>query len=536
MRSSLSLKNIFKRKSNWPKIFTDRPVVFRLRIAPEEEMDLIRDPIYGFIEVPRVIRPLLDAPEVQRLRWVSQLPLEQMVYPSAQHSRFEHSLGVMYLSMIVANTLLVDPISRKRIEQGLKEDGDLMEGWEQYFVLCAGIVGLLHDVGHAPFSHTFEEALRGLPQEDFSFHHETLGFVLASRLLREYTPQIKGTHDEKTWSIFKDFTLNALNKEKTITEIPSLAKILRSIVDGPIDTDKGDYLLRDAYHCGVPYGKYDVERLWRFVRLSSDFTLGVHPKGAIEAWTLRFARYKMFQNVYWHHVRDITDALLVDALQLAFKASEKNAIPDLCPIHLPLRSNATLTDDEIHFFLLWTDTSLFRVLERISKNRDLTKTLAEENRRKMMEILDWIPKRDLPKRLFKYPSSISIPMERDRIKPYHNQIYGEVQRVLEQYTPARDPRTWIVYHEIQPFPLLDSDTLLIHVIPDSGEEIPLPGFLGFFSQLSQGKEEPKPTPEDFAESYGTEIRIFSKERPSQHLSYKELRQAVLSVIQRSIPQ
>lgn len=523
--------------------------MFRLRIVPGKDVDLIRDPIYGFVEVPRILRPLLDAPEVQRLRWVSQLPLEQMVYPSAQHSRFEHSLGVMYLSMIVANTLLLDPISRERIVQSLKEDlkeelkkeRGLPEDWEEYFVLSAGIMGLLHDVGHAPFSHTFEEALRRLPREKFFFHHETLSFVLAKKLLSVYTPQPKLSSEG--WELFKDSILYALNKEKSFTEIPFVARILRSIVDGPIDTDKGDYLLRDAYHCGVSYGIYDAERLWRFIRLSSDFTLGVHPKGAIEAWTLRFARYKMFQNVYWHHVRDITDELLVDALKLAFMAIEKfrdksiqegdqeNYLPDLCPVRLPLKSNATLTDDEMHRFLLWTDTSLFRALERISTDSKLMKTLGEDDQRKMMEILDWIPKRDLPKRLFKFPSSISTPMERDRIDPYHDQIREEVQRVLEQRSPVKNPHVWVVCREIQPFPLLDRDTLMIRVVLNFDEEIALPKFLGFYDQLSRGKEEVGFAPEDLAESYGTEIRIFIRE-PLKRPQHEEIRKAVLSVIQR----
>lgn len=502
--------------------------MFRLHHIPGN-IDLIRDPIYGFIEVPRVLRPLIDAPEVQRLRWVSQLPLEQMVYPSAQHSRFEHSLGVMYLSMVVATTLLDDEVSHDRIRDTLFSKLPQHDQWKTYFVLSAGIVGLLHDVGHAPFSHTFEEAVRGLPREGFSFHHETLSFVIAKELLKnDFLKLQQEPSNERLWSDYKRFILYALNKEKSVTEIPPIARILRSIVDGPIDTDKGDYLLRDAYHCGVNYGTYDIERLWRFVRISESFTLGVHPKGALEAWTLRFARYKMFQNVYWHHVRDITDALLVDAIQSAFmvlserreeREENKNAYEELCPIKIPLDSDATLIQEERYGLLMWTDTSLLRALERVSNDNNL---------RKVSEILDWIRHRSLPKRLFKSPFPILAPIKRDFIEPYREQIRSEVQEILDQYSPTRNPRVWVVLREVQPFPLLDPDTRRIPVVIREDEELSLPHFLGFYDQL---RPEEDLFEENLPTRHSTEVRVFTKEKIKAMEVFPKIRNAVLSVIQ-----
>ena len=135
--------------------------MYIIKEAIQEETLLIRDPIYNYIELPISIKPLVDHPLVQRLRWISQLPLEQMVYPSAQHSRFEHSLGVMYLAMQAAITLLNDEISYRILRQAKEEDsitrGISEEEFKRTFIISAGIIGLLHDVGHGPFSHTLED-------------------------------------------------------------------------------------------------------------------------------------------------------------------------------------------------------------------------------------------------------------------------------------------------------------------------------------------------------------------------------------------
>jgi HD superfamily phosphohydrolase len=149
------------------------------------ESKLIRDPIYGFIELPRVFIPIVDHSLFQRLRWISQLPLEQLVYPSAQHSRFEHSLGVMYLAMVAAGSLLSN--SKNLIEGLLKKDNDFkkirgMDNKYKQFILSAGLSGLLHDLGHAPFSHTLEEACK-YSKIPYKYDHEEVGCFLANTYL-----------------------------------------------------------------------------------------------------------------------------------------------------------------------------------------------------------------------------------------------------------------------------------------------------------------------------------------------------------------
>ena len=149
-----------------------------------KKIKLIRDPIYGFIEVPEDFLPILDHKLVQRLRWISQLPLEQLVYPSAQHSRFEHSIGVMHLSMQIAMTLVKDNYSWEKIESAFEKESELSslkkEDRKKFFVFCAGISGLLHDLGHAPFSHTLEDAVC-YARKDIFYNHETVTFFVAKR-------------------------------------------------------------------------------------------------------------------------------------------------------------------------------------------------------------------------------------------------------------------------------------------------------------------------------------------------------------------
>jgi HD superfamily phosphohydrolase len=136
------------------------------------------------------------------------------------------------------------------------------------------------------------------------------------------------------------------------TALSGLEVLLRSIIDGYFDVDKGDYLLRDSYHCGVTYGIYDYKRLWQNVIIAEDNTLGIKEKSAIELWKLRFSRFNMFQNVYNHHTRNITDALLVGIIQ---KTMEKDV-----NYIIPFEDINNITEQEIKKFELWNDTELIR--------------------------------------------------------------------------------------------------------------------------------------------------------------------------------
>ncbi len=244
----------------------------------------IRDPIYGFIEADREDQKLIDHRLMQRLRWVSQLPLEQLVYPSAQHSRFEHSLGTMHLAQ-KATTALTDH-SRDAFNAACELDSNFKKldtkKRKKLFVHIAKTCGLLHDIGHAPFSHTLEEACKHANEFSFYYDHEEVGFHLARHILDEVS------YVEPQSCIMKQI----LNKKLEDEELTPPERIIRRLIDSDLDVDKGDYVLRDAYHCGVTYGVYDPELLWQNAVITDTFDIGVHTKAAIEAWTLCLARYK----------------------------------------------------------------------------------------------------------------------------------------------------------------------------------------------------------------------------------------------------
>jgi uncharacterized protein len=233
--------------------------------------EVVRDPLWNNIRLDPEALSVVDTPAVQRLRYVRQLGHAFLVYPGATHSRFEHALGAYHLA-------------RRALSQ-LEETGDArLDPAERVRLKLAA---LLHDVGHYPFSHALEEA--GLP------HHEALAAQhiatgeLAQRLVELEVPAAG---------------LLALIQGRA-------TEPLAGLVSGSLDVDKLDYLSRDAWMCGVPYGVIDVDRLLTALTVARGAdgrsTLALHEKGLAALESLLFAKYQMYRNVYWHHaVRSAT--------------------------------------------------------------------------------------------------------------------------------------------------------------------------------------------------------------------------------------
>lgn len=247
-----------------------------IRIPPELDVPL----------TPRV-RKIVDAPEFRRLAEISQLGLVSLVYPGARHTRFEHSLGVYRLSLLFLRRLANDPRFAKTVRI------------EDVPVLIAA--ALLHDIGHWPCCHLIEDLeLPGIR------HHESIAarFITKGRI---------GSILRNDWHIDPDDVLTLLEKtpvkrrtEDTEDEYRRRSKAYRlfmSIISGPIDIDKMDYLLRDSIGCGVPYGHhFDQERLIGCLCLNeAGDGLAISDKGRTAAELMVFARYVMFSEVYWHH-------------------------------------------------------------------------------------------------------------------------------------------------------------------------------------------------------------------------------------------
>jgi HD superfamily phosphohydrolase len=227
-------------------------------------MTTIKDSVHDHIEVEGVAAALLDTPPVQRLRRVSQLGTVTYVYPSANHTRFEHSIGVAHLADRALDHLGIEGQQAER----------------------ARAAALLHDIGHTPFSHNIEE----LVHRHTGKYHDDVGDLLASgpvaRVLSEH----------------------GLNPDAVAGLVAGEGQ-LGQIVSGELDVDRMDYLVRDAHHTGVPYGTIDTGRLVRALRFV-DGDLVLDENNVQSAESLLLARALMNPTVYSHHVARIGKAML----------------------------------------------------------------------------------------------------------------------------------------------------------------------------------------------------------------------------------
>jgi HD superfamily phosphohydrolase len=257
----------------------------------ESRHGLVRIPPELDVPLTDRVRQLVDAPEFRRLARISQLGLVSLVYPAAIHTRFEHSLGVYRLALLYLRQLAGDERFHSTIDRPAAE----------LFIVAA----LLHDLGHWPFCHPIEDI--HLPQVP---SHE----LFANSFLLE---------GETADTLRQDWGIQPRDLVGLLSEKPrtSAARLLASMLSGPIDIDKMDYLFRDSLHAGVPYGRhFDQQRLIGSLCVNqAGDGLAITDKGKTAAELMVFARYVMFSEVYWHHgVRSAT-AMLQRAFFLLYR-------------------------------------------------------------------------------------------------------------------------------------------------------------------------------------------------------------------------
>lgn len=261
----------------------------------------VRDPVHNFILFDDFEKRLIDSEPVQRLKHIKQLALTCEVYPGATHSRFEHSLGTMELA-----TQAFDTIVRKKPDALNKLDWSDFDRSANRQVLRIG--ALLHDIGHAPFSHAAQQ----LSPTGYKGHESFSEAFIRSDYIRPLLRRGPVNCDPD------QVVAVALGPERSPQEDPSL-QLLQELVAGELGVDRMDYLVRDALHSGAAAGRFDYHRLLNTLTVIEHPTTGT-PVLAVEAGGLHaaegllLARYFMFLQVYFHDVRRIYDRHLLDFL------------------------------------------------------------------------------------------------------------------------------------------------------------------------------------------------------------------------------
>lgn len=241
----------------------------------------IRDPVHGYVKMTEVERELVDSPFIQRLRRIHQLAGAYLVYPGAIHSRFEHVVGTMQVAGQIAESLARASYMDKDVVQEVR------------------IAGLLHDVGHGPFSHMYEEVLTGRREKS----HEDI----SQRIIKETTI---GDILEKNGFSSKKMSEFAVGRQKT------KPPFMNEIIAGSLSADMMDYLPRDSYFTGVEYGNVDAQRVVDSLHVAEGH-LVIDDAAQLAFEALLLARYEMFKAVYFHRTVRAAEIMLVRSMKLA---------------------------------------------------------------------------------------------------------------------------------------------------------------------------------------------------------------------------
>lgn len=254
----------------------------------------IRDPLYGFIDLSKTETELIDTDYFRRLQDIKQLSHAYLVYPSAIHTRFEHSLGALYVADRMCSQLNFLP-KRKEIVR---------------------IAMLLHDLGHGPYSHIFEKVLERVNKKPID-HTEISQWIIKE------DSTIKDILGRRLKSV-----IELLEKDDHASYWNNEISLNSDIISGSIDADKLDYLRRDSYHIGVAYGSFDLARIIHTLTKSpKKDRVCIDRKGMDAVENYRLGRYLMHAQVYEHHARLVADQMFLKAVDLAINEDnifEKN--------------------------------------------------------------------------------------------------------------------------------------------------------------------------------------------------------------------
>ncbi len=346
---------------------------------------IIQDPIHGPVRVSGVIGELIDTPELQRLRYVRQLGMSYLVYPGANHTRFEHSLGTMYIASQFAERLDI----------------------EQSDLLLAS--ALLHDVGHPPFSHSFEDLFK----RGFGLDHAEAGEKIIQGVEPFIGSEIPSVLERHGLSPREVAMFASGTKERGV---------ISAIISGPVDADELDYLNRDSVFCGIPLGLVDYKRIINTLIRNKD-KLSIEEKGIPNLESLLIGRILMYRSVYWHKTSRIIHGMLSRVIE---------------PLSVELQNPFAMNDNDLVMKLISSPSShsrmsdvltrkLFKKVAVLSYTSEMLDAVKEELTGEFDEgdfIVDVIP-----------PLEFQSP---ERIKTDFDVLVGGVQVPLLEASPLAE--------------------------------------------------------------------------------------------------
>ncbi|MDH5482539.1 MAG: HD domain-containing protein [Candidatus Bathyarchaeota archaeon] len=296
---------------------------------PRDYWGEIKDPVHGYVYITESEKEIIDSYPVQRLRRLRQLAGAEYVYPGANHTRFEHSIGVMYL----AGRVTENPNILQRISE---EDAEMVK-----------IAALLHDVGHGPFSHVFEHLLI---KELDKTHEDITAWLIGRGELKELLSKF-GYKPEDVGKL-------AIGKLQTRKKT-----FVNQIISSAVDVDKLDFIVRDTHHTGAEYGYIDIFRLIHALDvLDENLVIDLGALSALES--LIIARIESFKSIYFHRVGRAAQIMLAMAME---KANEELRLTDF------------KTSEE---YLAMDDSTVWTALKNCKKSSAIIRNL---ERRRMLK-------------------------------------------------------------------------------------------------------------------------------------------------------
>jgi HD superfamily phosphohydrolase len=385
-------------RGNWPKVF--------------------RDPVHNLIAFEdnpcdRLLLDLINCREVQRLRRIKQLGLAELVFPGANHSRYAHSLGVLHTARLFLNQLQRSIGVPYPIEQ-------------RALLLSAA---LLHDIGHGPFSHAFEQ-VTGQPHETFTRAIIQSDWSEVHQRLRAFDPSFPDKLD-----LFFD---QAAGDGERVGDLPAY---LSPIISGQLDADRCDYLLRDSHATGTNYGNYDLA--WMVGQLRPDPAgkrFYLTRKGLDAAETYLFARFHMYRTVYFHKTARAAEVML----NLLFRRVKevidtRGTIPAVCS---PL-IEAFTGQMSLGRFLDFDDHTVTEFLKECTRADDallagLANGLLNRRLHKAVDVTGWIDSRERP-RIMEFDGRVRERMRQVGMDPRWCWVEDKASDLpYEPYSPDAD--------------------------------------------------------------------------------------------------